>query len=388
MSLFLITFLTIYCSLHLYVLFKLRNAFKLSDLSTRLLILLLLVMTFTPFLVRLAEYSGMTKTAQILAWPGFFWMGFMFIFVSILLFTDLLRYFYQRALCLFPQKFLPELLSASTTSKMSLVLAIFASLYACFEAGQIRTEHITIASTKLAASASRVRIVQVSDVHIGLLLGDKKLTKIADKIKDAEPDILISTGDLLDGKLNRDDNIQTLNSLAKLLASITAPAGKFAVIGNHEVYAGLAQAVEFSRSAGFTVLRNQSVTLDSGLTISGIDDRAAKQHTPAKPITETELLKNVPNNSFHLLLKHRPEILQESDGKFDLQLSGHVHKGQIFPFNFLVKLKHPIPCGTSTTTGGSRIYVSRGTGTWGPPMRLFAPPEITIIDIIAPSSAK
>lgn len=271
---------------------------------------------------------------------------------------------------------------------MSLILAIFASLYACIEAAQIRTEHITIASTKLANSVSRIRIVQISDVHIGLLLGDKKLAKIADKIKDVEPDILISTGDLLDGKLNRDDNIRALNSLAKLLASVNAPAGKFAVIGNHEVYAGLTQAAEFTSSAGFNVLRNQSVTLENGLTISGVDDRAANQHTPVKPTTEIKLLKHVPHNSFHLLLKHRPEILQESDGKFDLQLSGHVHKGQIFPFNFLVKLKHPIPCGTTITPGGSRIYVSRGTGTWGPPMRLFAPPEITIIDIIAPPSAK
>jgi predicted MPP superfamily phosphohydrolase len=90
----------------------------------------------------------------------------------------------------------------------------------------------------------------------------------------------------------------------------------------------------------------------------------------------------VPSDRFHLLLKHRPQIPAGSDGRFDLQLSGHVHKGQIFPFYQLVRLQYPIPCGTSATPGHSLIHISRGSGTWGPPMRLLAPPEVTVIDIV------
>jgi predicted MPP superfamily phosphohydrolase len=104
---------------------------------------------------------------------------------------------------------------------------------------------------------------------------------------------------------------------------------------------------------------------------------------PALSPPETGLLRSVPTQRFQLLLKHRPEIPAQSDGLFDLQLSGHVHKGQIFPFNFLVRLKFPIPCGTTVTQHHSSIHVSRGSGTWGPPMRLLAPPEVTVIDIIA-----
>jgi predicted MPP superfamily phosphohydrolase len=223
----------------------------------------------------------------------------------------------------------------------------------------------------------------LSDVHVGLLLQDNRLRRISDEIRRIKPDILISTGDLVDGKLNRYDAISAGNPQAALLASIPAPAGKFAVTGNHEVYAGLPQAVAFTRAAGFTMLRNHSVQLTNGITITGIDDQAVTRKKYADPAVEKILLTSVLPGSFHLLMKHRPDILPESDGRFDLQLSGHVHGGQIFPFNFLVRLKYPFPCGTTTTAAGSRIHVSRGTGTWGPPLRLFAPPEITIIDIIS-----
>jgi predicted MPP superfamily phosphohydrolase len=224
--------------------------------------------------------------------------------------------------------------------------------------------------------------VQVSDVHIGLLLQKWRLKRILEIIRAAKPDILVSTGDLIDGKLNRNDTISERDPLAALLAAVPSPHGKYAVVGNHEVYAGLPQALSFSRAAGFTILRNQTIQLNNGIAITGIDDRAVNPDGDVRG-TEAPLLNMVSQDLFRLLLKHRPEILPESDGRFNLQLSGHVHGGQIFPFNFLVKLVYPIPCGTTSTKAGSQIHVSRGTGTWGPPMRLFAPPEITIIDIVA-----
>jgi uncharacterized protein len=373
--------------MHLYAFFKLRDAFRPRPNLTWLLISWMVVMTIIPLLVRVAEQFRMEKTALLMAWPGYLWMGFMLIFTSALLFTDAIRNIYRLVIHQFSKRSL-ELISSRNACRTALLLAVVASVYAIIEAGRIRTEHVVIASSKLPSSIARIRIVQISDVHIGLLLQEGRLQRILEKIREAGPDILISTGDLIDGKLNRDDAISELNPLAALLASVPAPSGKFAVIGNHEVYAGLPQAVAFSRAAGFTMLRNQSVQLTNGITISGIDDRAVNPKALADPGSETALLNSVSRDSFHLLLKHRPEILPESDGRFDLQLSGHVHGGQIFPFNFLVRLKHPIPCGTTTTKAGSLIYVSRGAGTWGPPMRLFAPPEVTIIDIVSQQPAK
>lgn len=380
MYLFLITFLSLYGGMHCYAYRKMRHAFRLQRLTKLSLILWMIFMTAIPILVRVAEHLTMEKSALAFAWPGYLWMGFIFIFVSAQFGADLLYIFFRLLTRLFSIQ-MPEYISARTICRTVLTVALCASIYAFFEAGRIRTEHVVIPSSKLPASVSKLRIVQISDVHVGLLLQSSRLRRIADAIREADPDIVVSTGDLIDGKLNRDDAISAGNQEAALLAAIQAPSGKFAIVGNHEVYAGLPQALAFTQAAGFTMLRNQAVQLVSGVIITGIDDQAVIGKKYADPAVEQAVVAAVSPDLFHLLLKHRPDILPESDGRFDLQLSGHVHGGQIFPFNYLVRLKHPIPCGTTATGKGSRIHVSRGTGTWGPPMRLLAPPEITIIDI-------
>lgn len=384
MYLFLTTFLSIYGGMQYYAFVKVHSAFHLSRFLRWSLIAWIIFMTVIPIFVRTAEHLQMGNVALAFAWPGYLWMGFVFILTSVLLLADVIRIF-CRVLNHLPSIKIPAIVSSRTTTRGAVILSVFVSAYAFIEAGQIRSEHVVITSSKLPASVSKIRIVQISDVHIGLLLQERRFQRITDEIRKASPDILISTGDLVDGKLNRDDAISALNPLAAELMSIPAPSGKFAVIGNHEVYAGLPQSTEFTRAAGFTILRNQSARLSNGITITGIDDQAVVSEKHADPSVENALLKHVSAESFHLLLKHRPDLLPESDGHFDLQLSGHVHGGQIFPFSLLVKLKHSIPCGTTTTGNGSRIHVSRGTGTWGPPMRLLAPPEITIIDIISPT---
>ena len=381
MYLFLITFLTLYGGIHLYAFVRLRDAFRPRPYASWSLFLWMIIMIITPLLVRGAERFGMARTAEGIAWPGYLWMGFIFIFASALLLADVLRHSSRFVLSRLSGR-TPGFLSQRNFCMAALLLAGTASVYAYLEAGQIRSEHVVITSAKLPPSTSRIRIVQISDVHIGLLLQEGRQKLILERIREAGPDILVSTGDLIDGKLNREDITAGLNPLAALLAAVPAPLGKFAVTGNHEMYAGLPQALDFNRAAGFTMLRNRSVTLANGITISGVDDRAVFSSLAASQDAETKLVNTVAHNSFHLLLKHRPDILPGSDGRFDLQLSGHVHDGQIFPFNLLVRLRHPIPCGKTTTPAGSSIYVSRGTGTWGPPMRLFAPPEVTVIDIV------
>ncbi len=381
MYLFLITFLFLYGGMHLYAFIKLRTAFQPKQHMAWLLIIWMGVMTTVPLLVRIAEQYGMGKTALMFAWPGYLWMGFLFIFSSTMLVTDTVRQTCSFVFCQLSRQ-VPSYLSTRNACRISLVVAITASVYAVMESDQIRSEHVVVTTSKLPVNVSKMRIVQISDVHIGLLLQERRKVKILKMIREADPDILVSTGDLIDGKLNRENEVFADNPFAASLASLPAPSGKYAVIGNHEVYAGLPQSVAFTRAAGFTILRNQAVTLKNGIILSGVDDQAANPGAVADPGREKALLNTVSRDSFHILLKHRPDILPESDGRFDLQLSGHVHGGQIFPFNFLTKLKYPIPCGTTTTKAGSLIHVSRGTGTWGPPMRLFAPPEITIIDIV------
>jgi len=122
------------------------------------------------------------------------------------------------------------------------------------------------------------------------------------------------------------------------------------------------------------------------ISITGIDDSMNKMGRTAHAALEKRLLQAAPNSVFRLLLKHRPIVEKDSEGRFDLQLSGHTHKGQIFPFNFLTWVSFPVKTGLTNLESGGFLYVSRGTGVWGPPIRFLAPPEITIIDLL-PESA-
>jgi hypothetical protein len=192
---------------------------------------------------------------------------------------------------------------------------------------------------------------------------------------------LVSTGDLVDGRMPSTELIATK------LHALKAPLGKFAVTGNHEFYMGLQNSERFIEKAGFQLLRNRSVNAGKHLSITGIDDPTG---AAAIGPSETELLAANAPTRFSLLLKHRPALAHANQTRFDLQLSGHTHKGQIFPFNLLIALRYPIHCGLHQLKGPNpaHLYVSRGTGTWGPPIRLLAPPEITVIDLIPAKKTK
>jgi len=381
-SLFLITFLSLYSGMHAYAFIRLRGSFSPSQQTTLLLAAWMILMVATPILVHMAEGAGLDRVALCLAWPGYVWMGGIFLFASALAALDLLRAIAWLASRLAGSG-MPAFLTAAITCDLALILAILASAYGLYDARHIRTDHVTVTTAKLPPSVARVRIVQISDVHMGLLFRESRLKALLAAIREAAPDILVSTGDLVDGRLSREDVISHQNRLAYQLAAISAPGGKFAVTGNHEFYAGLEQALAFTRTAGFTVLRGQTATLANNIAISGVDDPVGRPGVVPEPApTEQRLLQAVPDRLFRLLLKHRPVVPAGSDGHFDLQLSGHVHQGQIFPFNLLVRMQYPIPCGTTATIGHSLIHVSRGTGTWGPPLRFLAHPELTVIDLV------
>jgi predicted MPP superfamily phosphohydrolase len=233
---------------------------------------------------------------------------------------------------------------------------------------------LTIRSHKVPAAYSPLKIVQISDVHLGLIVREGRLKRILKKVAAENPDVVVSTGDLVDGQ------VCELNGLAGLLNEIRPRYGKFAVTGNHEFYAGFDNAKCFTENAGFTLLRGES-TSAAGITIAGVDDPAGRFYG-LKNISETELLSPLPRNKFVLLLKHRPLVDKKAVGLFDLQLSGHIHKGQIFPFTLLTALYYPLTSGRLDLPDKSVMYVSRGSGTWGPPVRFLAPPEVTAIELI------
>ena len=375
MFLFLIFYFSVYGLLHYYALRKVKSSLNLGKKRTRLLGLFMLLMILAPVLVRVVERAGITGGLHQLAYIAFSWMGLLFIFVSVSVTFDLIRLFRFLFIKLFNTKSTRQPMASAPFFYLSLLLTLVFYGYGLFEAAGLKEEHVVVRSSKIPAEVERIRIVQISDLHLGLFIRERQVEKILERVAAAEPDLLVSTGDLVDGQPN------DLRQEAKLLSSCKPPLGKIAVTGNHEFYAGLEHSLNFTVAAGFTILRQQAKRF-SHLTVAGVDDQAVTSFHQSSNIAEAAFLASLPEKKFTLLLKHRPEVNPDSIGLFDLQLSGHTHKGQIFPFNLITWIFYPYPAGQLTKLSRGSLYLSRGTGTWGPPIRIFAPPEITIIDLV------
>jgi len=376
MRIFLIFFFSVYGLVHLYAFFRIKNAVSSGLQGSIFLAVFMALMIFSPFIINVSERHGYELFARLMSYIGYLWMGWLFLFFSSSLAIDVYRFiFYTAGLVL--QKDLSALTPSPGLSFIVPVLfSVTASVYGYFEANNIRTEHITISTSKLPDNVGRLKIVQISDVHLGLIVRDEKLKKIIDRIKEADPDILVSTGDLVDGLINE------LKGLAEPLNELAPKYGKFAITGNHEFYAGLDQAMSFTRKAGFRVLRGEGISVEGIINIAGVDDPAGNIYARSEKVSEKSLLSAFDNGKFVLLLKHRPLPDKDSMGLFDLQLSGHTHKGQIFPFSLVTKLYYTAHAGLLDLPGNSVLYVSRGTGTWGPPIRFLSPPEVTVIELV------
>ena len=381
MRLFLLVFFFLYGALHLHVFLRARAAFDFGARIGIVLALFLIVMVLAPIIIRWSESVGFDLFARYMAWMGYIWLGFVFLFFSASLLVDFYRLVVYLGSALLHKDLAFFALTAKTVFIIPFFMAICISVYGYNEALNIRTEHVVINTTKLPKGVDRIRITQISDVHLGLIVRKERLGLILEKVKAAAPDILVSTGDLVDGQIN------SLEGLADMIKEINPRYGKFAVLGNHEYYAGLKQAIEFKKIAGFTLLRGEGISIDGIINLIGVDDPAAKYFNGYDESMEKHLLASFPRERFTILLKHRPLINKDSLGLFDLQLSGHVHKGQIFPFSLLTKIYYPKDAGLLRANGGI-LYVSRGSGTWGPPIRFLAPPEVTVIDIVRDDDRK
>ena len=374
MNLFLLVFLLIYGAVNTWFVFRLIQAFPSLQNWWLFPVGWCLLMVAAPILSRLLEQEGQTFAASLAAYIGYSWMGLLFLFVSLSAVLELLRLLHWLA-HFFLQLPASALLSPRPGFVCCFGLALLISCYGWFEAGYLKVEHHTIITSKLPKGAARVRVVQISDLHIGLIVGSQQVQQLVAAVKTLKPDLLVATGDIVDGHISHVDGI------SQMLHELQPPLGMVAVLGNHEYYAGLGSSRRFLELSGFQLLQDQTALVGEHLALVGVDDPAAQRFGRNGISDETNLLGGIPHNRFVLLLKHRPVVVQKSIGQFDLQLSGHVHKGQIFPFNLLTWLNFPVRAGMNQLADGSRLYVSRGTGTWGPPIRFLAPPELTVIDL-------
>lgn len=376
LALFLLAFLLLYGGLHAYVFYKVQVALRLPTLAGVCLVLALGLLYLAPLLVRAAEKGGFETLARLLSQVGYGWMGILFLFCAAAVCIDLYRFLISVAGMALKQPVAGLLPSPRLALWLPLILAVTAAIYGYGEAMRVRTEHLILKTEKLPEGINRLRIVQISDLHVGLIVRERLLDAMAAAVRAEEPDILISTGDLVDGQLDH------ILPAVERLRSLPARHGKFAITGNHEFYAGLDDAEAFTRGSGFRMLRDEAILAAGAIRLVGIDDLPGHGFARPSDVTERSLLQASDPGRFTLLLKHKPLVERDSAGLFDLQLSGHTHGGQLFPFSLITGLFFPFHAGLYQVPGGGMLYVSRGTGTWGPPLRLGAPPEITVIDLV------
>lgn len=369
MIIFLLTFLCLYSGINFYAFTRLRSIYHLQGAAQAIVTMLLILMILAPLTVRLAENLHFEEAAKVIAYVGYLWMAFILLFFLLSVSFDLFRYlagiFYPAA-----RKMPLNAVFFYLTVFLSLLLVV----YGFGDAQKLRVKNLVIQTDHFLPNNGKIRIVQISDVHVGLIIRGERLQSVIDAVRQANPDIVVSTGDLLDGEL---DNVMPE---ARRFFAVEPEFGKYAIMGNHEYYAGIKRSLAFTKSAGFEVLRDE-VRQVAGISIFGADDITATRLDIRKnKSTFDELLASGNSKGFVLLLRHQPFVSEKE--KFNLQLSGHTHGGQLFPFQFITRLFFKNNYGYYALGQNKLLYVSGGTGTWGPPVRTFAPPEITIIDLI------
>lgn len=251
----------------------------------------------------------------------------------------------------------------------AVILMVAVTVYSMWEAYYVQPVHVTIPTRKLPEGTERLRVVFMTDIHIGGVYTLAHFERVMRIVDEAKPDIIMLGGDTLDG----DMSVRTRELALLREAATKAVHGAFAVNGNHEHYIILdADPEGVIRSCGYDLLINERRET-AGITILGLEDVL---HGWISPYLQPE-----DSERFVILLKHRPGIPNDAEGRFDLMLSGHTHGGQFWPLGYFKNMALQSVQGLSRKAGGY-VYVSNGVGFNNAMMRLFVPPEVTVIDIV------
>lgn len=355
------TILISVCTLmHIYVFMRAATVpFVAQRIPLKILIGAGVILWVIFYFGRVVGHDGTGLLAVILEFLGMTWMAILFLTFIPVLALDILTVF----------GFLMPRLSPSLRG-WALVLGGLLSLIALFQG--LRPPVVRDYEVQLRGLPDKLdgtAIIALSDLHLGSQLGERWLKGRVNQVMALDPDLVVLLGDIFEG------HGPSENGLIKILQRISSPMGVWAVTGNHEFHGGR-RGINMMEEAGFQVLRNRWAEIRPGLILAGVDDLTSgrrRANQESDPVMQA-LAGRPPGAT--VLLSHTPwQTEKASNAGVGLMLSGHTHGGQIWPFDYLVKQRDPLLEGKHEI-GGMTVIVSRGTGTWGPRMRLWHPGEI------------
>ncbi|MGD1147293.1 MAG: metallophosphoesterase [Thermoanaerobaculaceae bacterium] len=369
-AVFLVVVLGTWTLMHVYVVWRASSVPTNSAHVPRWALVAAVAMLWVAYpLSRILDRNNLGLAARPLEFVGSAWLGVLFLACVTLLAVDAVTLGGLGFPSIAPSLRGWGLATACALSLIALVQGLRPPVvvdYEVFLAG-------------LPAERDGLVLVEVSDLHLGTLIGDRWLARLVDRVDAMKPDLAVVAGDLIDG------NVDRVEPFLPELKRLRAPLGVFAVTGNHEVYAGLDRSVKLFEEAGYTVLRDRWVEPAPGLILAGVDDLTARRQFGVDNHPVEKALAGRPHGAT-VLLSHTPWQAQKAaELGAGLMLSGHTHDGQIWPFGYLVQFTYPL-MGGRYTVGGMTAIVCRGTGTWGPRMRLWRPSEIVRITLRAPKT--
>ncbi len=324
---------------------------------------------------RILERASLTWLSTSLVWIGSFWLAAMTYFLLIALTVDVAR-LSNYILPWFP----PFLTLHPAQSKDVLALVVAAVVIATVLLGhlnaitpKIRTLNLSVG--KPSATAKTLNIVAASDIHLGTIIGKSRLKRIIALINSLDADLVLLPGDVFD----EDIGPVIKENLGETLKTIRSKNGVIAITGNHEYIGGEEAACRYLTDHGIIVLRDTSLKIDGLCTVVGREDISSRQFGGKQRKSLDELMSNVDARLPVILLDHQPFHLEDAERHdVDLQISGHTHHGQLWPFNYISERIFEVSWGYKRK-GKTHIYVSCGVGTWGPPVRTGNTPEIVNI---------
>lgn len=387
--LFIVIAVTILLLLHGYVGWRILVPFNLVQPWKTIIWASILVLAVLPLASLAMRFNHMeTAVNDVVSWLSYISLGFISILFFLLLAKDLIvliSFIVVKIHAAMQTEGVNTVLAKSGESRRQMLwtsvniaaLGLTGVLTGCGfvqARHRVRIERVTIPLKNLPEAFEGMRIVQISDIHVGPTIKGGFVRHVVEQVTALKPDIIALTGDLVDG------SVDYLAGDVASLSELEAPGGKYFVTGNHEYYSGVFPWLEKISQLGFDVLINEHRVLEKNgerLVLGGVTDISAGRMVPEHSSDPAASLTGAPEGAARILLAHQPlSVYQAAEAGYDCQLSGHTHGGQYFPYSKLIAVVQPFVAGLYRYDR-TWLYVNRGTGYWGPPIRLGSPAEIT-----------